>query len=59
MVYITYANMLAIARVWVEREQVPTWVGIWWVHGVLGLIGLVLLAREVGVFVRARPVETT
>ena len=59
MVYITYANMLAIARVWMEREQVPAWLGVWWVHGVLALIGLVLLARESGAFARARPVETT
>ena len=57
MVYITYANMLAIARVWMEREQIPTWLGVWWVHGLLGLIGLILLAREAGAFSRARPVE--
>ena len=59
MIYITYANMLAIARVWMEREQVPAWLGLWWVHVVLGLIGLILLAREAGVFARSRPVETT
>jgi lipopolysaccharide export system permease protein len=59
MVYITYANMLAIARVWMEREQIPAWLGVWWVHGVLALIGLVLLARESGAFARARRVETT
>ncbi len=59
MVYITYANMLAIARVWMEREQVPAWLGMWWVHGALGLIGLFLLAREAGAFARARPVAET
>ncbi len=57
MIYITYANMLAIARVWLEREQIPAWLGLWWVHGALGLIGLVLLAREAGAFARARPVQ--
>jgi lipopolysaccharide export system permease protein len=56
LVYITYANTLAIARVWMEREQVPAWLGMWWVHAVIGLIGLALLARESGLFVRA---ETT
>ena len=59
LIYITYANMLAIARVWLEREQIPAWLGLWWVHGVLGLIGLVLLAREAGAFARSRPVEAT
>jgi len=58
MIYITYANTLSIARVWVEREQVPTWLGLWWVHGLLAVIGLVLLGREAGVFVRARPAGT-
>lgn len=57
MIYITYANTLAIARVWVEREQVPAWLGLWWVHGLLACIGLFLLAREAGLFVRARRVE--
>lgn len=57
MIYITYANTLAIARVWVERGQVPPWLGLWWVHAVLAGIGLVLLAREAGVFARARPTE--
>jgi len=59
MIYITYANMLAIARVWMEREQVPTWLGIWWVHAVLGVIGFILLAREAGTFVRSRPAIET
>ncbi len=50
LIYITYVNSLSIARVWVERDQVPEWVGIWWVHIVLGLVGLTLLGRESGWF---------
>jgi len=57
MIYITYANTLAIARVWVERDQVPTWLGVWWVHAILAAIGFVLLMREAGAFVRARQLE--
>ncbi len=48
LIYITYANLLSIARVWVEREQVPQWVGLWWVHIGLGLVGLSLLGHESG-----------
>ena len=59
MIYITYANTLAIARVWVEREQVPAWLGLWWVHAGLAAIGLFLLAREAGAFARARPARAT
>jgi lipopolysaccharide export system permease protein len=58
LIYITYANTLAIARVWIEREQVPTWVGLWWVHAVLVLIGLYMLLREAGAFARALPYES-
>ena len=50
LIYITYANLLSIARVWVEREEVPQWVGMWWVHLGLGLVGLTLLGRESGWF---------
>jgi lipopolysaccharide export system permease protein len=54
LIYITYQNLLSIARVWIEREDVPTWVGLWWVHISLGLVGLWLLARESGWFARSR-----
>jgi len=48
LIYIIYANSLSIARVWLERGLVPDWIGLWWVHGIAGLVGLVLLARESG-----------
>jgi lipopolysaccharide export system permease protein len=53
LVYIIYANMLNVARIMVERDEVPQWLGMWWAHVVLGLVGLVLLARESGWFIRA------
>ena len=54
LIYITYLNLLSIARAWVEREQAPDWLGLWWVHLMLGLLGLFLLARQSGWFTRAR-----
>ena len=54
LVYVTYLNLLSIARAWVEREQAPDWVGVWWVHLLLGVLGLVLLGRQSGWFVRTR-----
>ncbi len=52
LIYIIYANLTSAARIWVEREEVPAWLGIWWVHGLVALFALALLARESGWFVR-------
>jgi lipopolysaccharide export system permease protein len=52
-VYVIYTNLLSIGRVWVERGVVTDDVGMWWVHAVVGLLGLLMLARESGWFVRA------
>jgi lipopolysaccharide export system permease protein len=56
-VYLIYANLLSIARVWVERGITADAVGMWWVHAVVGLLGLLMLARESGWFVRAPLIE--
>ena len=40
-VYLIYANLLSIARVWVERGIVTDDVGMWWVHAVVGVVGTV------------------
>lgn len=57
LVYIIYANMLSIARSMVEQDEVPQWLGMWWVHVALGLLAAALLARESGWFARA-PAES-
>ena len=56
-VYVIYFNLLSIAHVWVERGITPDAVGMWWVHAVVGLFGLMMVARESGWFVRAPLVE--
>ena len=56
-VYLIYFNLLSIARLWVERGVITDAVGMWWVHAVVALLGLFMLARESGWFVRSRSVE--
>jgi lipopolysaccharide export system permease protein len=56
-VYLIYTNLLSIGRFWIERGVVNEAAGMWWVHAVVGLLGLLLLARESGWFVRARVAE--
>ncbi|HET7676196.1 MAG TPA: LPS export ABC transporter permease LptF [Gammaproteobacteria bacterium] len=46
LVYIIYSNVLAVARVWVEREWIPGPVGLWWVPAVTVVLALVLLWRQ-------------
>lgn len=56
LIYVIYSDLLLITRVWVERGVVDGDVGMWWVHAIVALVGLWLLAREGGWFVRARAV---
>jgi lipopolysaccharide export system permease protein len=58
LIYIIYANTLSIARVWVERDLVPEWVSLWWVHAALALFALAMLARQSGIGTkRAQPLR--
>lgn len=42
LVYATYANMMFVARNWVEDARVPNYVGMWWLHLTLLLVALSL-----------------
>lgn len=50
LIYVSYANLLSMAQVWVQREQIPEWLGMWSVHSAVGLLALLLLARDAGLF---------
>jgi lipopolysaccharide export system permease protein len=56
-IYLIYTHSLSIARVWMERGLVGDEVGMWWVHAIVALLGLLMLAREGGWLVRARAVS--
>jgi lipopolysaccharide export system permease protein len=40
LVYLLYKGVLVIAGEWVGRGQVPAWLGMWWVHGVVFALAL-------------------
>lgn len=42
LIYLIYGNLLNVAKKWLERGDVPIWVGIWWVHLCLLIIVLFL-----------------
>jgi lipopolysaccharide export system permease protein len=53
LIYMIYANTLSLARVGVERDLLPLWLGTWWVHAMLGALALLMLARQSGIGSRA------
>jgi lipopolysaccharide export system permease protein len=56
LIYLTYANLISVARIWVERGLTPTWLGLWWVHVAIGMLALFLFARDAGWFTHPRPI---
>lgn len=48
LVYVAYSNLLGVARLALEREQIPAAVGLWPVHLVFLLAGFALLAHNNG-----------
>jgi lipopolysaccharide export system permease protein len=52
LIYIIYGNSSLIARVWVEHEVVPAWLGSWWVHALLASVAVIAVLRQSGVGMR-------
>lgn len=46
LVYVVYSNLLGAARVWLERGLLPPAVGLWWVHGLVLAVALLLLLQN-------------
>lgn len=46
LVYVVYANLLYMSRSWVADGVLPLLPGMWWVHGVFGVIAVVWLLRQ-------------
>ncbi|RKZ90624.1 MAG: LPS export ABC transporter permease LptF [Candidatus Parabeggiatoa sp. nov. 1] len=41
LIYLIYNNLLNVARKWVERGDLPPWIGVWWVH--VGLLFIIVV----------------
>jgi len=44
--YFLYSNLLSLAKVWLEKGDLPPLVGVWWVHLLALAVGLYLVRRE-------------
>lgn len=56
MLYLGYFLLLLAGRKVLEDGKIPPMLGLWWVHAVIGVIGLALIfkGRPLGVRIRAR-----
>jgi len=50
LVYVIYANLLAAGQAWLEREQLPDFSGLWWVHGLFLIVAVLMLLAQGGTF---------
>ncbi|MDI9818086.1 MULTISPECIES: LPS export ABC transporter permease LptF [unclassified Legionella] len=48
VLYIVYANFMFVSRDWIIAGKVPLWVGVWWLHLSVAIIGLFLIWRNQG-----------
>jgi len=40
LIYIIYFKLLRVGQVMLEKESIPSWIGLWWVHfGLIGYLG--------------------
>ena len=49
LVFIIYYNMLSASQAWIETGEISPALGVWWVHGSMALLTLLLLAAQNGV----------
>lgn len=44
--YALYANVLFVCRAWVAEGALPAWLGLWWTHALVLVVGFVWLSRQ-------------
>jgi len=45
---LVYLNLISFGAAWVGKGKVPPMIGLWWVHGLMLTVALVLIARRQG-----------
>lgn len=48
LIYTIYINLLGMGEAWLKRETLWAGLGLWWVHGLLGLLGLAMWRHYYG-----------
>ena len=43
LIYIIYANLMFLGRMWVAKGVINSIIGLWWIHGLLALVAVISL----------------
>ncbi|MBA2653021.1 MAG: LPS export ABC transporter permease LptF [Tatlockia sp.] len=46
VIYIIYANFIFVSRDWMISGKIPWWIGVWWLHLTIALLGGLLIWRN-------------
>lgn len=46
LIYALYSNVLVLWRSWIADEAIPAWMGLWWAHLFVLLVGLLWLQHQ-------------
>ncbi|HEY5559513.1 MAG TPA: LPS export ABC transporter permease LptF [Steroidobacteraceae bacterium] len=55
LLYFVYSNLVSSAQIWIEKGSLPPEIGVWWVHAIFLVTGLVLLNRQSPIVAWLRP----
>lgn len=48
LVYIVFTNLISVGKSWIVTAKVPASVGLWWVHGIMLLLVILLVLQQLG-----------
>jgi lipopolysaccharide export system permease protein len=43
LIFFVYINLMIAGKTWIEKDRMPEWLGMWWVHGVVMALALSIL----------------
>jgi len=48
LIYVVYSNLMGVGQAWMGAGKVPGLLGLWWVHGLVLLVAVILYVRRYG-----------
>lgn len=43
LIFFVYINLMIAGKTWIAKGVTPTWLGLWWVHGVIAALAVAIL----------------